>query len=173
MSFGCDDQGEFAMVKPFYSIENIRYKYVVPMPHDCLPVREHVEENTIYRDPDVHVPETVVWKSLSKQISRNSAISWSFSVLDAEPNRMKLDPSIAAEYDQLMMSPIVLEKRAYNETIDALRSEWLWEDYVRQNHSEVRVHPREHRRYNTAYGRSGLSQSASDRTDDDRHNGLF
>jgi hypothetical protein len=94
--------------------------------------------------------------------------------LKIEPNfkpRMKI-PELDAGLWRLIF-PTEIERREFNETVDVLRAKWLWEDHARQNLIPVRVHPREHWRYNEIDGSSRLSQSAGDCTDDGGYDGLL
>lgn len=56
MSFGCDSQGEYAMVKTWASGTIVRYKMVVPLPPAMMPTKSMEIEETIWRDPEVKQP---------------------------------------------------------------------------------------------------------------------
>lgn len=57
MGFGCDSEGEYAMVKVWTSGQVVRYKFVAPLPPDMMPTKTSELEETIWRDPDVKAPE--------------------------------------------------------------------------------------------------------------------
>lgn len=57
MSFGCDSEGEYAMVMPWTSNSIIRYTLVAPLPSDLCPTKTPEFETKIWRDPDVKAPE--------------------------------------------------------------------------------------------------------------------
>lgn len=56
MSFGCDSEGEYAMVKPWASNSIVRYTLVAPLPAALLPTKTVESTNTIWRDPEVKQP---------------------------------------------------------------------------------------------------------------------
>ena len=56
MSFGCDGEGEYAMVKVWASGGVVRYKLVAPLPPDMMPTKTVESECTIWRDSEVEAP---------------------------------------------------------------------------------------------------------------------
>ena len=58
ISFGCDSQGEYAMVKSWASGLTARYTLVVPLPDNMLPYETKSTEfkTVIPRDPEVKQP---------------------------------------------------------------------------------------------------------------------
>ena len=56
MGFGCDEQGEYAMVKVWSSNTVVRYKLVAPLPPAMMPTKTFESEATIWRDPEVKTP---------------------------------------------------------------------------------------------------------------------
>jgi hypothetical protein len=56
MGFGCDSEGEYAMVKAWTSGQVVRYKLVAPLPPAMMPTKNFESEGTIWRDPDVKAP---------------------------------------------------------------------------------------------------------------------
>lgn len=57
VGFGCDSQGEYAMVKLWTSDCVCRYTLVAPLPPELMPERPVEGTETIWRDPDVKQPE--------------------------------------------------------------------------------------------------------------------
>ena len=57
MSFGCDSEGEYAMVKPWASNSIVRYTLVAPLPSSMWPTKTGEVETKIWRDPEVKAPE--------------------------------------------------------------------------------------------------------------------
>ena len=60
MGFGCDAEGEYAMVKTWYSGTVIRYTLVAPLPSEMCPTKNTEFETRVYRDPEVKAPEMPV-----------------------------------------------------------------------------------------------------------------
>ena len=56
MEFGCDSEGEYAMVKVWTSGQVVRYKLVAPLPPAMMPTKPSTQECTVWRDPDVKQP---------------------------------------------------------------------------------------------------------------------
>jgi hypothetical protein len=56
MAFGCDSEGEYAMVKPWASNSIVRYTLVAPLPSELCPSKKAETETKIWRDPDVKAP---------------------------------------------------------------------------------------------------------------------
>ena len=58
MGFGCDNEGEYVMVKVWDSGTIIRYTLVAPLPTDMLPTESEATEikKLIWRDPEVKAP---------------------------------------------------------------------------------------------------------------------
>ena len=56
MSFGCDSEGEYAMVKVWGSGSIVRYTMVAPLPAEMLPTTKIQSEQTVWRDPEVKRP---------------------------------------------------------------------------------------------------------------------
>lgn len=57
MGFGCDSEGEYAMVKVWTSGQVVRYKLVAPLPDSLCPTTKGEVETKIWRDPEVKQPE--------------------------------------------------------------------------------------------------------------------
>lgn len=57
MGFGCDSEGEYAMVKAWTSVQAVRYELVAPLPPALMPTKTSTQECTVWRDPDVKAPE--------------------------------------------------------------------------------------------------------------------
>lgn len=53
MGFGCDGEGEYAMVKVWASGRVVRYKLVAPLPQGMMPTKTFESEGVIWRDPEV------------------------------------------------------------------------------------------------------------------------
>lgn len=56
MSFGCDSEGEYAMVKGWASGLTARYTLVAPLPAELLPNKKCEVKATMWRDPEVKQP---------------------------------------------------------------------------------------------------------------------
>lgn len=56
ISFGCDSEGEYAMVKGWASGLTGRYKLVAPLPASMYPTTKAEVEKKIWRDPEVKQP---------------------------------------------------------------------------------------------------------------------
>lgn len=56
MGFGCDELGEYAMVKPWTSDTVVRYKLVAPLPPDLMPTKSRQIGETVWRNPEVKQP---------------------------------------------------------------------------------------------------------------------
>lgn len=56
MSFGCDSEGEYAMVKGWASGLTARYSLVAPLPAEMLPTTKTESKCTVWRDPEVKQP---------------------------------------------------------------------------------------------------------------------
>ena len=56
ISFGCDSEGEYAMVKGWASGLTGRYKLVAPLPASMCPTTKAEVEKKIWRDPEVKQP---------------------------------------------------------------------------------------------------------------------
>lgn len=56
MSYGCDSEGEYAMVKVWTSGQVVRYSLVAPLPPAMMPTKSSQTEETIWRDPEVKQP---------------------------------------------------------------------------------------------------------------------
>ena len=56
MSFGCDTEGQYAMVKVWVSGRVARYKLVTPLPSSMCPTKKAEVETKIWRDPDIKAP---------------------------------------------------------------------------------------------------------------------
>ena len=58
MGFGCDSEGEYAMVKVWDSGTIIRYTLVAPLPCEMLPTKDKAAtiHNIVWRDPEVKAP---------------------------------------------------------------------------------------------------------------------
>lgn len=56
MSYGCDSEGEYAMVKVWASGLTRRYKLVAPLPSSMCPTQKGEVEKKIWRDPEVKQP---------------------------------------------------------------------------------------------------------------------
>lgn len=57
MSFGCDSDGEYVMVKQWLTNVTARYTMVAPLPSSMLPTKKIESKTGVLRDPDVKVPE--------------------------------------------------------------------------------------------------------------------
>ena len=56
MAFGCDEQGEYAMVKGWASGLTARYTLVARLPSELLPDTKYETTSPVWRDPDVKIP---------------------------------------------------------------------------------------------------------------------
>ena len=56
ISFGCDSESEYAMVKGWASGLTCRYKLVAPLPASMCPTTKAEAEKKIWRDPEVKQP---------------------------------------------------------------------------------------------------------------------
>lgn len=64
MAFGCDERGEYAIVKVWVSGAITRYELVAPLPSSMLPTTTTTTETKTWRDPDVKVTRMFTYESL-------------------------------------------------------------------------------------------------------------
>lgn len=57
VAFGCDTNGEYAIVKAWASGLEVRYTLVARLPTELLPTNTTEVTTTIWRDPDVKMPK--------------------------------------------------------------------------------------------------------------------
>lgn len=56
IGFGCDERGEYAMIKPWAHDTAARFELVARLPADLMPTKTVETEETIRRDPNVNLP---------------------------------------------------------------------------------------------------------------------